>query len=77
VSITLNKAICLHAQADDLKFLNPARNRLGKLLGENFHSFPIGDQNSQTTARRALEKAEGSFVIVFAHGGSDYVRGGE
>lgn len=77
MSITVNKAICLHAQADDLKFLNPVRNRMGKLLGENFRHFSIGDQNSQAAARRALEKAEGSFVVIFAHGGSDYVRGGE
>ncbi len=77
MSITLNKAICLHAQAEDLKFLNPVRNRLGKLLGGNFHGFSIGDQNSETIARLALGRAEGSFVIIFAHGGSDYVRGGE
>ena len=77
MNITVNKAICLHAQADDLKFLNPVRNRLGKLLGGNFHGFSFGDQSSQTAARLALEKAEGCFVIIFAHGGSDYVRGGE
>jgi len=77
VSITVNKAICLHAQADDLKFLNPVRNRMRKLLGESFRGFSFGNQTSQADARLGLEKAEGAFVVIFAHGGGDYVRGGE
>ncbi len=77
MSLKVNKAICLHAQADDLKFLNPVRNRMAKLLGDSFRGFSFGDQNSQTDARLGLEKAEGAFVVIFAHGGSDYVRGGE
>lgn len=77
MSVTINRAICLHAQAEDLKFLNPVRKRMEKLLGKSFHGFSFGDLNSEVEARRALEKAEGSFVVIFAHGGSDYVRGGE
>ena len=77
MSVSVNRAICLHAQADDLKFLNPVRNRLGKLLGRSFSEFIFGDQNSQAHARLALEKAEGSFVVLFAHGGRNYLRGGE
>lgn len=77
MSITVNKAICLHAQAEDLKFLNPVRNRISKLLGDSFRGFSFADQNSQTDARLGLEKAAGAFVVIFAHGGSDYVRGGE
>lgn len=77
MSIAVNKAICLHAQADDLKFLNPVRNRMGKLLGNGFRGFSFGDQVSQAEARMGLEKAEGAFVVIFAHGGSDYLRGGE
>ena len=77
MSVTLNKAICLHAQTDDLKFLNPVRTRMGKLLDEDFLGFCFGDKNSAADARHALEKAESSFVVIFAHGGSDYIRGGE
>ena len=77
MSITVNKAICLHAQAEDLKFLNPVRNRMQKLLGDSFRGFSFGEGNSEAEARRALEQAEGSFVVIFAHGGSDYIRGGE
>lgn len=77
MSITLNKAICLHAQANDLKFLNPVRNRMAKLLDRSFQGFSFGDQTSQAAARLALKKAEGSFVVIFAHGGSNYIRGGE
>ena len=58
MSITLNKAICLHAQANDLKFLNPVRNRMAKLLDRSFQGFSFGDQTSQAAARLALEKAE-------------------
>jgi len=77
VSTTVNSAICLHAQADDLKFLNPVRNRLGKLVGKNFQEYSFGDQNSTADARLALKSADGGFVVIFAHGGSDYIRGGE
>jgi hypothetical protein len=64
VSITVNKAICLHAQAEDLKFLNPVRNRISKLLSDSFRGFSFADQKSQTDARLGLEKAEGSFVVI-------------
>ncbi len=77
MSTTVSKAICLHAQADDLQFLNPVRKRMGKLLVGSFQGFSFGDQKSQAEARLALEKAEGSFVVVLGHGGSEYVRGGE
>jgi hypothetical protein len=77
MSFALNKAICLHAQADDLKFLNPVRNRMVKLLDSNFQGFSFGDQSSQAAARLGLERTAGSFVVIFAHGGSDYIRGGE
>jgi hypothetical protein len=77
VSFIVNRAICLHAQADDLRFLNPVRNRMEKLLVENFTGVSFGDQASAAGARLALKKAEGSFVVIFAHGGSNYIRGGE
>lgn len=78
MSITVNRAICLHAKADDLRFLNPVRNRMGKLLGEkSFHVCSFGDRNSEAHARLALKRAEGAFVVIFAHGGSNYIRGGE
>jgi hypothetical protein len=43
MSITADKMICLHALADDLKFLDPVRNRMGKLLGESFRGFSFGE----------------------------------
>jgi len=77
VSVIVNKAICLHAQADDLKFLNPVRNRMAKLLSVNFRGVSFGDHKSEVDAKIALEKKEVSFVIILAHGGDGYIRGGE
>jgi hypothetical protein len=50
---------------------------MGKLLDERFHAVSFSDRNSQADARGALENAEGLFVVIFAHGGSDYVSSGE
>jgi len=77
VSTVVAKALCLHAAAEDLKFLNPVRNRMAKLLGNRFRGFCFGDQSSVNDARIALTRSEGSLIVIFAHGGSDYVRGGE
>lgn len=77
MSVLVNSAMCLHAQAGDLKFLNPVRKRMRKLLGESFLSLSFGDQNSVADARLALKRTAGCFLVVFAHGGSDYIRGGE
>lgn len=77
MNITANRAICLHAEAEDLRFLNPARNRMSKLLGQSFRGLSFGDQNSLIEARLTLQRAHGYLVVIFAHGGSSYVRGGE
>ena len=73
---TLRDALCLHAQCGDLKFLNPVRNRLAKLLGSKFRSYELADQASHAAGLLALRQASNSFVVIFAHGSGDYLRGG-
>jgi hypothetical protein len=77
VRIIVSNAICLHAQADDLKFLNPVRNRMEKLLCKQFRSFSFGDQKSEADARLGLTQAQAGFVVILAHGSNTYLRGGE
>ena len=48
-----------------------------KLLVDRFLGVSFGDQASAADALLALKKAEGAFVVIFAHGGSNYIRGGE
>lgn len=74
---TVNNAICIHAQAPDLGFLNDVRNSLSAALAKEFRSFRLGDISSHSDAKRAIENAGQTFIVIFAHGGSDYVRGGE
>jgi hypothetical protein len=73
----VSEAICIQAQAPDLGFLNDVRNSLRVALADKFRSFKIGDIPSHSDAKRALASAGSTFVVIFAHGGSDYVRGGE
>lgn len=74
---TVSDAICIHAQAPDLGFLNDVRNSLGAALAKKFRSFRLGDIPSHSNAKRAIADTSQTFVVIFAHGGSDYVRGGE
>ena len=74
---TIGKAFWLHAKARDLKFLNPVRNRLAKVLGGSCRGFELGDPRSNAEALIAVGNAASGFVVVLAHGGSDYIRGGE
>ena len=73
----LQNAICLHAQSADLKFLNPVRNRMGKILDRRFKSFELTNQHSNAAAVLALRQADDALVVIFAHGSGDYLRGGE
>src|ERR1035437_8046345 len=73
----LRTALCLHAQSSDLKFLNQVRNRIGKLLGSQAKFYELADQASNADATLALRNAADGFVVIFSHGNSDYLRGGE
>ena len=48
-----------------------------KLLGSQLKFFELSDQASHAAAMLALRQATESFVVVFAHGSGDYLRGGE
>lgn len=73
----LKKVICVRALADDLKFLRPVTNRMVKLLGSNLRVCELGNQASHADAMMVLKKQRFDFAVFFAHGGSDYLRGGE
>lgn len=73
----LTTAICLHAQVDDLKFLNPVRNRMGKLLGARLKVYELTNPRSNADALLELKMMESGLVAIFAHGSGDYLRGGE
>lgn len=73
----LTTAICLHAQSSDLKFLNPVKNRIARLLGSQMTVFELADRASNVDAMLALRQAIEGFVVIFAHGSGDYLRGGE
>jgi hypothetical protein len=74
---TVREVLCLHAQANDLKFLKPAQTRLKKLLGAKCCVIEFGDQHSSAEARLVLKNAVKQFVVVFAHGADSYIRSGE
>lgn len=73
----LKTSLCLHAQSSDLKFLNPVRNRIVKLLGSQLKAFELANRASHANAMLALRHAAEGFVVIFAHGSGDYLRGGE
>ncbi len=73
----LKTSLCLHAKSSDLKFLNPVRNRVAKLLGTQLKVFELADHGSHADAKLALRQAADGFVVIFAHGSGDYLRGGE
>jgi hypothetical protein len=75
--LTVSNLICIHAQAPDLSFLNDVRNRLSAALARRCRSYRLSDIPSHSDAKRAIDNARSAFVVIFAHGGSDYVRGGE
>jgi hypothetical protein len=73
----LKASLCLHAQSSDLKFLNPVRNRLAKLVGSQSKVFELNDSAAHANAKLALRQAAEGFVVIFTHGSGDYLRGGE
>jgi hypothetical protein len=73
----LNTALCLHAKSSDLNFLNPVRNRMVKLLGSQIKAYELTNQASHAQAMLDLRQAPDGFVVIFAHGSGDYLRGGE
>lgn len=74
---SLKTVLCLHAQAEDLGFLNPVKTRIGRLLGKSLHVINLDTQASHVEALLALRKTAEGLVIIFAHGSCDYLRGGE
>jgi len=73
----LKTSLCLHAQTSDLKFLNPVRKWMVKLLGSQLKVFELADRASHADAILTLRQAFEGFVVIFAHGSGDYLRGGE
>lgn len=74
---TVKEALCLHATSDDLKFLNPVKTRLGRLLGARIQTCDFGNQHSCADGLLALKRATHKFVVIMAHGASTYIRSGE
>lgn len=73
----LTTVLCVHAQSNDLKFLNPVRNRLRKLLGSRMIECKLTTRASHVEALLALKRATDGLVVILAHGTGDYLRGGE
>ena len=76
MSVILAKALCLHAHAADLGFLNPVRNRMGRVIGGGFRGHVLANKASHAQGRFELSSSGRAFVVVFAHGGRSYIRGG-
>ncbi len=74
---SLGKVICVRALADDLRFLKPVTNRMAKLLGSKLRVCELNDHSSHVVAMIALKSETYDFAVFFAHGGRDYLRGGE
>lgn len=74
---TLETALCLHAQDFDLNFLNSVRTGLSKLLKGQAISCEMSTQRSHVDAMIALQQLKTGLVIIFAHGTTDYILGGE
>ena len=75
--VSLKTSLCLYAKSADLKFLNPVKNRIAKVLGSQLKSYEMADPASHANAMLALRQAAEGFVVIFAHGSGDYLRGGE
>lgn len=50
---------------------------MAKLLGSQLKVFELADPASHADAVLTLKQAAESFVVIFAHGSGDYLRGGE
>ena len=77
MSEILKTVICVRALADDLKFLRPVTNRMKKLLGKELKFYELTNQASHAVTKIALRNQPYDFAVLFAHGGRDYLRGGE
>lgn len=77
MNVILKNVLCLRAKAEDLKFLDHIERRISRTLGSRFMSQEFSNDESAHNARIMLEKKKDGFVLVFAHGGSNYIKGGE
>lgn len=50
---------------------------MAKLLGSQLKAYELADRASHADAMLALKQATEGFVVIFAHGSGDYLRGGE
>lgn len=50
---------------------------MAKLLGPQLKAFKLADRASHVDAMLGLKQATEGFVMIFAHGSGDYLRGGE
>lgn len=50
---------------------------MAKLLGSQLQVFELADRASHADAMLALRQTVEGFVVIFAHGSGDYLRGGE
>jgi len=73
----LRRAICVRALANDLKFLKTVTNLMVTLLGSKIKICELENQASHSDAMIKLKNEPYDFALFFAHGGSDYLRGGE
>jgi hypothetical protein len=76
-SVILRRAVCVHAKVPDLTFLNPVCRMLDRQLGGDIRQLKLSDRQSHIEARARIAGAADGLVIIFAHGGSTYVRGGQ
>jgi hypothetical protein len=76
VTICVTDIICIHAKAPDLAFLNGVRNSLKAAVPAGYKGFRLSEPKTETQAKVALQDGHVALVVIFAHGGSDYLRGG-
>jgi hypothetical protein len=77
MTVLVKQAICVRANADDLKFLRTVTKRMETILGSNVMICELESQASHADAMLKLKTEPYDLALFFAHGGSDYLRGGE
>jgi len=77
MTVSVSKIICVRAQADDLQFLVGTTKRLKRCLGPKLNICELGNQSSHADAILKLRQRAYDLALFFAHGGTDYLRGGE
>jgi hypothetical protein len=76
VEAVVRRTLCVHANVPDLTFLNPVHRLLDR-AGGHAKQMKLTDPRSHIEARAAIAAATNALIVIFAHGGSSYVRGGQ